>query len=302
MQQILFITLSNIGDAVMTTPTLERLHQLYPEASVDIVCDPRSQVIFEHCPYRGELFLKDKNLGKKGLIQLIGKLRRKRYELIVDLRTDGLSYLLRARKRLTKLGHTPYGPHAVEDLISIIDKINPARMIPSTHIWLDEKHLRQADDLTAQLPGKRWLCLGPGANWLPKIWAAENFATVAQSLSSSLDAVILLGGPGDTRYSEAVASQISLPLLNLTGKTDLLTTTAIIRNCQLFIGNDSGLGHLASAVDTPSITVFGPGKPERYHPWHAANHAIQGSDNSFDNLNIDEVISTAQTLLQTAQT
>ena len=56
MQQILFITLSNIGDAIMTTPVLERLHQLYPDASIDLVCDPRSQSLFEHCPYRGEIF------------------------------------------------------------------------------------------------------------------------------------------------------------------------------------------------------------------------------------------------------
>ncbi|MBT8439621.1 MAG: glycosyltransferase family 9 protein, partial [Gammaproteobacteria bacterium] len=135
MKQILFITLSNIGDAVMTTPTLERLHQLFPNALIDLVCDARSEILFEHCPYRGEIFLKDKKQGKKGLFKLIRQLRKKRYDLIVDLRTDGLAYLLRAKKRLTKFGHQPYGPHAVEDLISIIDKINPEKQIPPTRIW-----------------------------------------------------------------------------------------------------------------------------------------------------------------------
>jgi len=300
MKQILFITLSNIGDAVMTTPTLERLHQLYPGALIDLVCDSRSSILFEHCPYRGEVFLKEKKQGKKGLFKLIGQLRKKRYDLVVDLRTDGLAYLLRAKKRLTKFGHQPYGPHAVEDLISIIDNINPEKQIPPTTVWLDNKHIDQANQLTSSLPGKKWLGIGPGANWQPKIWDATNFAVVANALKDNIDAAILLGGPGDTQYSRHVATQLEIPLLDLTGKTDLLTTSAIIQKCSLFLGNDSGLGHLASAVDSASITVFGPGKPERYHPWHPHNEWLRGEDASLDNIETDAVIKVARKLIETS--
>jgi ADP-heptose:LPS heptosyltransferase len=300
MKQILFITLSNIGDAVMTTPTLERLHQLYPDAVIDLVCDLRSKTLFEHCPYRGEIILKEKKEGKKGLFKLIRQLRKKRYDLIVDLRTDGLAYLLRAKKRLTKFGHQPYGPHAVEDLISIIDKINPDKHIPPTMIWLDKIHFDQANELTSSLPGKKWLGISPGANWQPKIWNAKNFAVVANALAEDIDAVILLGGPGDTQYSSHVASQLEIPLLELTAKTDLLTTTALIQKCCLFLGNDSGLGHLASAVDTPSITVFGPGKPERYHPWHPYNQWLCGETASLDNIKTNAVIKVARQLIETS--
>lgn len=301
MKQILFITLSNIGDAVMTTPALERLHQLYPAAVIDLVCDPRSKVLFEHCPYRGEVFLKDKTKGKKGLVKLIGTLRKKRYDLIVDLRTDGLTFLLRAKKRLTKLGHQPYGPHAVEDLISIIDKINPDKHIPPTKIWLGNIHTDQANELTASLPGKKWLAIGPGANWEPKIWNAANFASVANSLKDAIDAVILLGGPGDTKYSDTTATQLDLPFLDLTGKTDLLTTSAVIHKCALFLGNDSGLGHLASAVDTPTVTVFGPGKPERYHPWHPDNLWLSGKASLLDNIETETVSKAARQLIEIRQ-
>ncbi len=281
----------------MTTPTLQRLHQLYPQASIDLVCDPRSSNLFEHCPYRGEIFLKKKKQGKKGLLQLIKVLRKKRYDLIVDLRTDGLAYLLRAKKRLTKFGHTPYGPHAVEDLISIIDKINPDKSIPPVKIWLDQQHIQSAEKLTNDLAGNKWLAIGPGANWGPKIWKAENFASVANEVSDRIDAVILLGGPGDTGYSEKTCSSLTLPYLDLTGKTDLLTTCAVIEKSSLFIGNDSGLGHLASARDIPTVTVFGPGRPERYHPWHKKNKWIRGSLESLDNISIPAVVSVTLELL-----
>ncbi len=294
MKQILFITLSNIGDAVMTIPALARLHQLYPQAKIDLVCDPRSSVIFEHCPYRGDIILKIKKQGKKGLWQLIKNLRRKRYDLIVDLRTDGLSYLLRAKKRLTKLNRKPYGPHAVEDLISIIDKINPEKIIPPAAVWLDNNHIEQAKQLTADLPGNNWLCIGPGANWAPKIWASENFAQVANHLKSAFDAVIIVGGPGDKSYCDKTEALIKFPVLNLCEKTGLLTATAVMQQCRLFIGNDSGLGHLASAAGTASISVFGPGRPSRYHPYSAKNQWLQGDNESLEAVTPESIIELAE--------
>ena len=90
---ILLITLSNIGDAVMTTPVMTALHNKYPRAVMDIVADARSGEIFTQCPYKGEIFLKDKQAGWQGLLRLVKQLRMKRYDLMVDLRTDGLTLL-----------------------------------------------------------------------------------------------------------------------------------------------------------------------------------------------------------------
>ena len=87
----------------MTTPALERLHQLYPEAVIDLVCDARSKILFEHCAYRGDIFLKEKKQGKKGLFKLVRLLRKKRYDLVVDLRTDGLAYLLRGQETINQV-------------------------------------------------------------------------------------------------------------------------------------------------------------------------------------------------------
>ena len=245
-----------------------------------------------------KFFLKIKKQGKKGVFQLIKTLRKKRYDLIVDLRTDGVAYLLRAKKRLTKWGHKAYGPHAVQDLISIIDKVNPEKIIPDTKTWIDGIHTEQAERLTAKLSGKRWLAIGPGANWPPKVWASKNFAQVANSLHEKIDAVIIIGGPGDADYSQQAIEKLDLPYLDLTGRTDLLTACAVLKKCCLFIGNDSGLGHLASAVGIPSITVFGPGQPERYHPWSENNLWFRGSDKLLENLDSHTVSEGALQLIR----
>ncbi len=173
MQRILFITLSNIGDVVLTTPVLERLHQCYPEAVIDILTDARAREVLEHCPYRGEIMLKQKRAGWHGLVRLVRTLRRTRYEVIVDVRTDGLAYLLRAQRRYTKWGTRPRGAHAVEDHMGVIAALGGA--IPPTRIWLDDALRYYATTQLAHLPGQRWLALGPGANWPPKIWAAQRF-------------------------------------------------------------------------------------------------------------------------------
>ncbi|WJW75268.1 glycosyltransferase family 9 protein [Thiohalobacter sp. IOR34] len=298
IRSILLISLSNIGDAVMTTPVLERLHQLHPEAVIDIVGDRRSSRIFHHCPYRGHIFHKEKKRGWRGVLALVGQLRRQRYDLVVDLRTDGLAYLLRARRRLVKWGRRPYGPHAVEDLISIIDPINPGQRIPPPRVWLGHEEEDAAKHLLQDLPGPRRLALAPGANWSGKIWPAERFAALANRLGDHFDGVLLLGGPGDQERCAEVARQLQLPALDLAGQTDLLTASALIARCRLLVGNDSGLGHLASGVGTPTLTVFGPGRPERYHPWGAANRWRVGADRSLERLRVEEVEAAARELLE----
>ncbi len=296
MQRVLFITLSNIGDVVLTTPALERLHQCYPDAVIDILTDARAREVLEHCPYRGAILLKQKRAGWRGLLRLVRTLRRTRYEVIVDLRTDGLAYLLRARRRYTKWGARPQGPHAVQDHMGVIAALGGA--IPPTRIWLNDALRGYAATQLAALPGQRWLALGPGANWPPKIWAAERFRALVTLAKDSFDAVILLGGPNDRERAAGVAEDCALPCLNLCGVTNLLQAAAVLARARAFVGNDSGLGHLASAVGTPTLTVFGPGRPLRYHPWGPQCAWLVAEDQNLDSLSAHSVAERLRTLLE----
>ena len=296
--RILLITLSNIGDAVMTTPVMERLHQLYPEAVLDLVADRRSSRLFAACPYVGEIHHKDKKKGWRGVLALVRRLRRRRYDLIVDLRTDGLALLLRGRRRLMKWGRSPRGPHAVEDLAAIIAPIDAEARIPPMRLWLDETSRAQAEAMLASLPGRRWLALAPGANSDHKIWPAERFSELANRLGEHFDACVLLGSPADRPRCAAVARDLVLPRLDLSGETDLLTAAAVLDRMRLFVGNDSGLGHMAAAMATPTVTVFGPGRPERYHPWGPRARWVVQPEQDLARLSVEEVLPAAEELLR----
>ena len=196
-RRALFITLSNIGDAVMTTPALQQLHEAMPDLAIDIVADARSSEIFEHFPYRGEVFLRDKRSGWAGLLKLLRRLRRRRYELIADLRTDGLPYLLRAERRLLKRRAYVALGHAVLRHFSVVADLVPRPALPATCIWLGAAERVYADTMLSRLPPGRWLAVGPGANWRPKIWPVENYVAVVAAVANLIDGVIVCGGAAD---------------------------------------------------------------------------------------------------------
>jgi ADP-heptose:LPS heptosyltransferase len=267
--RILFVTLSNIGDAILTTPVLLALNERYPECRVDIVAGPRSAAVFECCPFRERTLLKEKDRFLRGLPALAGTLRKVRYRLAVDLRTDLLGYLVRSERRFLRWRARPYGRHALERHMGTIAALHGDRPLPAPTLWLDGSHDALAEEMLAPVAGARVLALGPGANWRRKIWPADRFAEVTRRLRDAFDAVVILGDGRDAGIAAAVAQKSALPALDLSGQTSLHAAGAVLRSAQAFLGNDSGLGHIASAVGTPSLTLFGPGEPEVYRPWGA---------------------------------
>jgi len=290
---ILLITLSNIGDAIMTTPVMTALHAKYPQAVMDIVTDARASELFSHCPWKGEIFLKDKQAGWRGLASLVKRLRTKRYDLVVDLRTDGLTLLLRARRQLTRRGGKAAGHHAVQRHFGVIGPREGITEIPATRLWLSQQELDFAQQHLATLPGKRWLALGPGARWAPKCWPATAFRELADRLQTRFDAVVLLGSTADADSCQQVADGMALPCMTLAGKTSLLQAAAVLQQVTLFIGTDSGLGHMAAACNTPTLTVFGPGDPARYHPWHPQARWLQSDSGEIADVAVEAVTAAA---------
>lgn len=288
-KQILFVSLSNIGDAIMTTPVLQALHQKFPDSEIDIVGDQRSSEIFLNCPYRGEIIHKNKHLFLRGGPSLIKKLRSRRFDLVVDLRTDGLAWLLRARKRMTRWQGRPYGPHAVEQHMGVIYKLHCDLAIPNCHVWTSNTEDDFATMVLGEYSGKRLLCLGPGANWPGKIWSDRNYLKLISRMENYFDAVTLLGDKKDRDISARIAGKSVLPAIDLCGKTSLLQAAAVIKQSALFIGNDSGLGHLASGVNIATITVFGIGNPERYRPWGDKAMWLVGENQEIEKITVEQV-------------
>lgn len=286
---ILLITLSNIGDAVLTTPVLQALQASYPQAIIDIVTDARAAELFTHCPARGAIILKHKQLGWRGTFALVRQLRARSYDLVVDLRTDGLTLLLRARQRLTRRHSKPAGRHAVERHFGVIREWLQLETIPPVHVWLSNAEHAFAQQQLAGLPGQHWLALGPGARWQGKCWPVDRYSRLATGLQPHFDALILLGSQADRERCAQIEAGVDFPCVNLAGRTNLLQATAVLQFARLFVGNDSGLGHLAAAADTPTVTVFGPGDPRRYHPWHPLARWVQSATGAIADVSVATV-------------
>jgi heptosyltransferase-3 len=297
VRSILLVTLSNVGDAVLTTPVMEALHNKYPLALLDIVTDARAAALVAHCPYRRDIILKDKRAGWRGLPPLLKRLRTSRYDLAVDLRTDGLLWLLRARRRLGRGFFRPHEGHAVERHFAVISQRERIAGMPPPCVWVSAAETAFARQVLTGLPGQRWLALGPGARGSGKHWPGDRFVTLASRLREHLDAVILLGSDSDADICAQIAATLPLPCINLAGKTDLLQAAAVLQQALLFVGNDSGLGHLAAAAGTPTVTAFGPGDPHRYHPWHPQARWVQSTSGHVEDLGVDDVMEQVRVLL-----
>ena len=278
MPRNLVITLSNIGDLVMTTPVLEALHQRYPAAPIDVIADRRSSALLQATPYIGEIFHRDKRAGWSHQLSWLRRLRERRYDAIVDLRTPFLPWLLRASKRMTKPRRSR-STHAVEQHFDAIRPLTNDIPPGPCKLYLGDAQRQRASELLRALPGQRWLAIGPGANWPGKRWAPQHYQQLVAALANEFDAVIVLGS-GDDLDQPFDTATLALPALDLIGVTDLQTVAAVLAKMRAFVGNDSGIGHIATAVACPVVTVFGPGEPRRYRPWgrHASVVEAPGQD------------------------
>ena len=269
MTRLLLVTLSNIGDLVMTTPTLIALHEAFPTAKIDIVGDRRSSDLLIHCPFIGDLFHRDKSAGNRGLLSLIGTLRRRRYAAVVDLRTDFLPWLLHAQARSLRWLAGPAGEHAVEQHFAVGARLlSHPTAIPAPCVWTNDESRRHAQSLLQCVPGRR-LVIAPGANWAGKCWPLAHYVALANLLQKDFDSLVILGSAADQTAAAILHTETALPSIDLAGQTSLLQAVAVLEQCHAFVGNDSGLGHMAAACRVPTLTVFGPGRPARYRPWGA---------------------------------
>jgi heptosyltransferase III len=267
VSNILFVTLSNIGDAILTTPTLETLHQLFPNAMFDIVCDQRSAIIFNHCPYIKMILIKEKRAGWRGWLKLAIELRRQKYDVAVDLRTDGLLYGIKAKIKVNKCSHDKTKEyHSVQKHFEALKPLQNIT-IPNTAIWLSVKEVALAKKALRAFTDQRILAIGIGANFSGKIWPAISFAEFANQLKDHFDVVFVFGDKNDTLLAGEFIRQCEIPTVNFCNKLNILETAAHLNMANYFIGNDSGLGHIASALAVPTFTVFGVGQPHRYVPW-----------------------------------
>jgi ADP-heptose:LPS heptosyltransferase len=265
--RILFITATRVGDAVLSTGLLSHLIGLHPEARLTVAAGPAAAQLFEPVPGLERLIVVRKLPYGLHWISLWRQCAFRRWDIVIDLRRSLIGWMLAARKRY--VAPKADGPRHRVELLAATLGLESAP--PSPRIWLDAAHRAAAAAIVPE--GAPVLALAPAANWRGKQWRAERFAELATRLTGANgilpDARIAVFAAGDERAAiQPVLSSIPPDkLIDTVGRIDLLTVAACLERCTLFIGNDSGLMHLAAACGIPTLGLFGPSRDEHYAPW-----------------------------------
>ena len=301
-RRLLFVTLSNIGDLIMTTPALRALHDAYPDHLIDIVADLRSSPLLAACPYLGRLYHRHKEAGTADILRLVRGLRRIYYTAIVDLRTDFLPWLLRGERRIVRWQRkTPEG-HATARHLAVAAAVLPTPVeLPYAEVWTSDADDEFAANALSAQHGDRILAIAPGANWPGKIWPVAHYAELIAHASREFSTLLILGGAADLAAADFLAATSKLPVLNLTGRTSLTQAAALLDHARAFVGNDSGLGHLAAARRVPTLTLFGPGDPARYRPWGPITSLVRAPNDDLSRLSASTVAAELRDLIARAR-
>jgi lipopolysaccharide heptosyltransferase III len=295
---ILFITATRIGDAVLSTGLLAHLIERHPGARLTVAVGPVAAPLFEAVPGLEQIIIVRKRRLAAHWFELYGAVAARRWDIVVDLRGSALAWLLRASERHVMAKGDPK-EHRVRQLARLLD-LDPS---PSPRLWLSSAHERAAEALIPA--GPPVLAIGPAANWRGKQWRAERFAELTQRLTAADGALpgarvaVLAAAHEREQAMPLIASLPPRRVIDLVGRIDLLTTAAVLRRAILFIGNDTGLMHIAAAGGVPTLGLFGPSPIEQYAPWgdctatvrtEAAPETMFG--NGFDHRTTDTLMDT----------
>jgi heptosyltransferase-3 len=288
--KILFVTSNRLGDAVLSTGLLDHLIGCYPDARITVVCGPVAEGLFVRMPNRQQTIVLRKRPWGRHWVPLWANVALQTWDLVVDIRGSALSWLVPTRRRA--VFRRIDGPKIAQ--LGAILHLSPP---PFPVVWINNADRARA---TALLPaGRPVIALAPTANWEPKIWPADRFVDTFRNLSTSLipNAVaVILGGPGPAERALAAPLLAALPdALDLVGVMSLTEAAAVLGQVSLFIGNDSGLMHLAAAAGAPTIGLFGPTDASTYRP--AGRCATAVIADSMRAISVPAVIRAAEVLL-----
>lgn len=276
---ILVVRYSALGDVVLATSILEPLRARYPKARIEWVTDPLYAPLLEGLPEIAEVHRLTRE-GPNSAVGLAARLRG-RFDVAVDLQNKVRSALVArsaaplrtafrrrtaVRAFLSLFGSDPplVRAHQTRLYAEALARLGVERSGP-TKIHLSAQAYALATDALQGVEPPA-VAIAPGARWATKRWPAERFAAVADALSSDGYRIVLCGGPSDrdafAAFRAATRARVAADLSFL----PLDALAAALARVQLLIACDSGPVHLATAVGTPALALFGPTSTARWGP------------------------------------
>lgn len=296
MQRILVCQTGGwIGDMVLLTPALRALKQAYPQSHLTLLLRPRVADLMKANPYVDACIVDTKATGRfRALTNLVHQIRKRAFDVALVLhptsfRNALLPFLARVPMRvgsnvsgrgilLTASCADNTDVHEVHRYLQVLQLLGIDTTPPDLEFWHTDAD-RQAIQQLLQSEGifshQRLIGLNLGTTWETKRWAAENFAKVIQHLARfDIHAkIVLTGAPAE--HELAAALNRSSPAINLVGKTTVLQLGALLERVKVYLTCDSGPMHIAAAVGTPTVSMFGPTAPTRHCPYGTGHTVIE---------------------------
>ena len=279
LKKILVFSFSFIGDAVLSTAVIQPLRKRFPDAHITFLVGPSAFDLLATDPNIDATLVYDnrgEHAGWRERLRLIKTLRADKFDLVINLRDSLTARCIGAEHWGMARGDS--NRHAVIRYLETLQRHNVETTDAHPHLQLTESERADADHFLAEASwtSERLLIgIHPGGNWAYKLWDARNYAQVANTLAKKRNAAILLfAGPNERELQAQVAELMDVPpILVKTG--NLRRLAALIAACDVYIGNDTGPMHIAAAVDTPVVALFGSTNHIRSGPYGDTHTVVQ---------------------------
>lgn len=297
MKNVLIVKPSALGDIVQATCILPMLKNAFPGIRISwLTFEHNAEIVRDHPLIDGVISIRRKGGIFRALPGLVRSLRDPGFDTVIDLqcllRSAIFSRLTGCSRRIgfadgreqatlfyTETYDIPrHAMHAVDRYLTLCTRLGAALPVRATFpVPVRDVHRAGVSTLLADLArGKNLVTMCPTAKWQSKQWPAASFAAVADILANRCNAkVALLGSPSEKDLVAEVASRMTHQCLDLSGRLSLMEVSALFERADLFVGNDSGLMHLAAATRTPTAAIFGPTDPARTGPYNSRARVIR---------------------------
>ena len=282
---------------VLLTPALRALKNAYPESNLTLLLRPRVADLMETHPYVDTCIVDTKNRGRyRSLRELMRRIRRAAFDVAVVLhptsfRNALLPFLARVPMRvgtningrgmlLTVSRKDDTNVHEVHRYLRVLQLLDIDTSLDSLEFWHTDADRGMIQDLLhaeGVSSTDRLIALNLGTTWRTKQWDTTNFAAVIQQIAHLAPDVriVLTGSSNALALVEALPT--SLPIINFVGKTSILQLGALLERCEVCLTCDSGPMHIAAAVGTPTVALFGPTDPVRHRPYSNGHEVVEKS-------------------------
>ena len=263
--RILIIKPSALGDVVHALPTINRIRQRFPDAHIAWLVNDALASLLKHSPIINEVIPFPRHQYAE-LPALVHRLRQYRFDIVIDLqgllRSGLMSRLTRAPRRIG-LSDAREGARFFYNEIVDVPRAHAVDryLLAARHLGCEAGSIEFPLGVSAQIKSEGLIAVNPSARWETKLWGNDKFAELVRRLPR--ERVVLTGSSGERDTIERIAQGSR----NLAGQTDLFQLAELYRRCAVVITNDSGPMHIAAAVGTPVVGIFGPTDPALTGPY-----------------------------------